>query len=53
MKRTFSKEFKIKACELLLKFRWWEKSVEEINDLIPILTNSNLVKVEQELRTRI
>ncbi|MBQ6431218.1 MAG: CatB-related O-acetyltransferase [Treponema sp.] len=47
------KRFDDELIELLLKFRWWDKSVEEINDLIPILTNSNLEKVEQELRTRI
>lgn len=47
------KRFGDELIELLLKFRWWDKSVEDINDLIPILTNSNLEKVEQELRTRI
>ncbi len=47
------KRFGDELIELLLRFRWWDKSVEEINDLIPILTNSNLEKVEQELRTRI
>ena len=47
------KRFGDELIELLLRFRWWDKSVEEINDLIPILTNSNLEKAEQELRTRI
>ena len=51
--KVLRKRFDEELIELLLKFRWWDKSVEEINDLIPILTNSNLVKVEQELRTRI
>ncbi len=51
--KILRKRFDEELIELLLKFRWWDKSVEEINDLIPILTNSNLVKVEQELRTRI
>ena len=51
--KILRKRFDEELIELLLKFRWWDKSVEEINDLIPILTNSNLLKVEQELRTRI
>ena len=51
--KILRKRFYDELIELLLKFRWWEKSVEEINDLIPILTNSNLEKVEQELRMRI
>ena len=36
--------------ELLLKFKWWDKPVEEINELIPILTSSDLNKVKAEIR---
>ena len=36
--------------ELLLKFKWWDKSIEEINELIPILTSSDLEKVKAEIR---
>ena len=36
--------------ELLLKFKWWDKPIEEINELIPILTNSDLDKVNAEIR---
>jgi virginiamycin A acetyltransferase len=36
--------------ELLLKFKWWDKPVEEINELIPILTSSDLDKVKAEIR---
>ena len=36
--------------ELLLKFKWWDKPIEEINELIPILTNSDLDKVKAEIR---
>ena len=35
---------------LLLKFKWWDKPVEEINELIPILTSSDLDKVKAEIR---
>ena len=34
---------------LLLKFKWWDKPVEEINALIPILTNSDLEVVKKEI----
>ncbi len=34
---------------LLLKFKWWDISVEEINSLIPILTYSDLEKVREEI----
>ena len=39
--------------ELLLKFKWWDKSVEEINSLIPILTCSELEKVRNEIEARL
>ena len=35
--------------ELLLKFKWWDKPIEEINELIPILTSSDLEKVKAEI----
>ena len=33
--------------ELLLRLKWWDKSKKEINELIPLLANSeiNYVKV--------
>lgn len=39
--------------ELMLKFKWWDKSVNEINDLIPLLSNSNLEEVKKEIKRRI
>ena len=36
--------------EFLLKFKWWDKPIEEINELIPILTSSDLEKVKAEIR---
>ena len=35
---------------LLLKFKWWDKPVEEINALIPVLTNSDLEFVKNKIR---
>ena len=36
--------------KLLLEFKWWDKPSEEINELIPILTSSDLDKVKAEIR---
>ena len=35
---------------LLLKFKWWDKPVEEINALIPLLTNSDLKFVKGKIK---
>ncbi len=32
------------------KLKWWDKSIEEINSLIPILACSDLNKVREELK---
>ena len=37
--------------DLLLKLKWWDRSIEEIDSLIPILTSSDLEKVRKEQRT--
>ena len=49
LRRRFDDEF----IGLLLKFRWWDKSVEEINSLIPILTCGDLEKVRNEIEARL
>ena len=51
--RILRKRFDEELIDLLLKFRWWDKSVEEINDLIPILTCGDLAKVRKELKARL
>ena len=38
---------------LLLKFKWWDKPIEEINALIPVLTNSDLEWVKRELKNKV
>ena len=50
--RALRKRFDDELINLLLAFRWWDKSIEEINALIPILTCSDLEKVKKELRAR-
>jgi ABC-type amino acid transport substrate-binding protein len=39
--------------ELLLRFKWWDRSIDEINELIPFLTCSELDKVKDEIKKRI
>ena len=48
--KTIRYRFDAELTELLLKFKWWDKPVEEINELIPILTSSDLDKVKAEIR---
>ncbi len=48
--RVIKKRFDEEMISLLLKFKWWDKSVEEINRLIPVLTNGDLVKVKETIR---
>ena len=48
--RTIRKRFDDELIELLERFKWWDKSIDEINSLIPILTCSDLKKVKVELK---
>lgn len=43
------KRFDDELINLMLRFQWWEKSIEEINNLIPILSNSNLEYVKTKI----
>lgn len=47
--RVIRKRFDDELIELLENFKWWDKSVEEINDLIPLLTSSDLKDVKDKL----
>ena len=51
--RVIRKRFDDEFIDLLERFKWWDKSIEEINNLIPILTNGDLEKVRAELKGRI
>lgn len=51
--RLLRKRFDDELIELLLRFRWWDKSTEEINGLIPLLTCSDLERVRKELKERV
>ena len=47
--KPIRKRFDDELIEIMEKLKWWDKSIEEINNLIPLLTSSNLEKVKEEL----
>ena len=51
--RVVKKRFDDEMIELLEEFRWWDKDIEEINELIPILSCSDMTKVKAELKARL
>ena len=48
--REIRRRFDDDLINLLLKFKWWDKTIEEINELIPILTSKNLEKVKEKIK---
>ena len=50
--KPLRKRFDAELIELLLRFKWWDKSIDEINELIPFLTCSELDKVKDEIKKR-
>ena len=48
--RLVRKRFDDELIELLLKFQWWNKTIDEIQELIPILTCSNLNEVKRKIK---
>lgn len=51
--RVLRKRFDDELIDLMLKFKWWDRSIDEIDSLIPILTCSDLEKVKSELKKRL
>ena len=51
--RELRRRFDDELIDLLLRFRWWDRSIEEVNALIPMLTNSDLEAVRAELKARL
>ena len=47
--REVRKRFDSEMIDLMLKFKWWDKSIDEINALIPLLTCSNIEKVKETI----
>ena len=51
--RAIQKRFDDELIELLLKFKWWDRNIDEINRLIPTLTCSDLDKVKAEIKKQL
>lgn len=51
--KMIRRRFDNEMTELLLKFRWWDKSIEEINNLIPLLTCSDIEAVRKEIKSKL
>lgn len=51
--KVIRKRFDDELVGLMLEFRWWDKSIEEIKSLIPLLSCSDLEKVRTEIKKMI
>ena len=51
--RVLRRRFDDEMIDVLLKFAWWDKPIEEIDELIPLLTSGDIEKVKEELRNRL
>ena len=50
--KEIRKRFDDELIDLMEKFKWWDRDIETINSLIPILTSSDLDTVKAELKKR-
>ena len=48
--KMLRKRFDDELIELMLRFKWWDKPIEEINNLIPVLISSNLAEVKTRIK---
>ena len=51
--RPIRRRFDDELISLLEQFQWWNKSIDEINALIPLLTCGDLALVREEIRKRL
>ena len=48
--KLIRKRFDEELTNLMLEWRWWDKPIEEINALIPVLTSSDLTEVKKKVK---
>lgn len=48
--RIIRKRFDDELIAILMQLKWWNKSVDEIQELIPVLTDSDLTQVKVKLK---
>jgi virginiamycin A acetyltransferase len=51
--KPIRKRFDDALIALLEAFKWWDKSIDEIQTLIPLLSDSDLERVRRELKERL
>lgn len=51
--RLIRKRFDDELTFLLLKYKWWDQSIEDIQELIPIITNRDLEFVKEFLKDKL
>lgn len=51
--KELRKRFDDEMISLLLRFKWWDKSIEDINRLIPLLTCGNIEEVRNSIKKMI
>ena len=51
--RQIRRRFDDEIIELLERFAWWDKPIDEINALIPLLTSGDLEKVRKEIKMKL
>jgi len=49
--KLIRKKFDDELIDLMLKFKWWDLPVKEINELIPILSNNDLEEVKKQIKS--
>ena len=49
--RIIRKRFDDDLIKLMLEWKWWDYSIDEIDGFIPILTNSNLDEVKSKIKS--
>ena len=51
--KVLRKRFDDELINLLLEWKWWDKTVDEIDALIPVLTDPDLEKVKEIIRKQL
>ena len=51
--KTVRKRFDDELIALLQEFSWWDKAIDEIQELIPLLHDNDLERVKQEIERRL
>ncbi len=51
--KALRRRFDDELISLMLDFKWWDKPIDEINELIPILANSDLEYVKKEIKAKL